>query len=230
MPRHVSLGLAAIFVLIVIPVSGQAEVITRLPTSEKVVALTFDACETTTPSFFDRTILDYLLRERMPSTFFVSGKFARRNQAALQDLARADFIEVENHSLSHRQHMEKLDEQEVRREILENEAIILEATGIKPAFFRFPGGNYNAATLRQVESFGYRVVHWSFASGDPDRHAGAGHLKRWVLERTRPGSILIFHINGRGYHTGEALPDIVDELRRRGYRFVTLKEALGSGS
>jgi peptidoglycan/xylan/chitin deacetylase (PgdA/CDA1 family) len=47
-----------------------------------------------------------------------------------------------------------------------------------------------------------------------------------VLAKTRPGSILIFHINGRGWSTAAALPDIVTELRRRGYRFTTLADAL----
>ncbi|MHC1745359.1 MAG: polysaccharide deacetylase family protein [Syntrophobacteraceae bacterium] len=229
MPRHVRKALAAVLLWIVVPVSGHCEVITRLPTSERVVALTFDACETMTPSYFDRTILDYLLREQIPATLFVSGKFAKRNQSVLHDLARVESFEVENHSLSHSQHMEKLDEATVRREVLENEAILLEATGVKPLFFRFPAGSYNSATLRLVESLGYRVVHWSFASGDPNRHTGASQLTRWVLDRVRPGSILIFHINGRGYHTGEALPRIVEELRQRGYRFVTLKESLGAG-
>ncbi|MGO9019182.1 MAG: polysaccharide deacetylase family protein [Syntrophobacteraceae bacterium] len=55
------------------------EVITRLPTNEKVVSLTFDACETRTPSNLDRSILNYLLGEHIPFTIFVSGKFAARN-------------------------------------------------------------------------------------------------------------------------------------------------------
>lgn len=219
-------ALSALIFFIGVPLGGHAEVITRLPTSEKVVALTFDACETKTPSFFDRSILDYLLREQIPATLFISGKFAIRNRDTIQDLVRYEFLEIENHSLSHFQHMEKLGEDAVRREVLENGAMIEEMTGIKPAFFRFPAGNHDEATLRQVEALGYRVVHWSFPSGDPDRHSGVGRLTRWVLERARPGSILIFHINGRGYHTGEALPRIVEELKRRGYRFVLLKPVL----
>lgn len=220
--------LAAALLLLTLPIAAAAEVITSLPTSEKVVALTFDACETTTPSFFDSRILDFLQQRRIPATFFVSGKFAKRNRAALEDLGRWGLFEVENHSLSHVQHMENLSEEQVRREVLECEAILRDATGVKPIFFRFPAGNYRASTLRAVESMGYRVVHWSFPSGDPDKRVGADRLSRWVLDRTRSGSILIFHINGRGYHTGEALPRIVDELQRRGYRFVTLREILGA--
>jgi peptidoglycan/xylan/chitin deacetylase (PgdA/CDA1 family) len=74
----------------------------------------------------------------------------------------------------------------------------------------------------------YRVVHWTFASGDPDSSITPSRLTRWVLAKTRPGSILIFHINGRGWSTGRALPGIAAELRKRGYVFVKIEDALGS--
>jgi peptidoglycan/xylan/chitin deacetylase (PgdA/CDA1 family) len=47
-----------------------------------------------------------------------------------------------------------------------------------------------------------------------------------TMERTRPGDILIFHVNGRGWHTAEALPRIVDGLAARGYTFVALEGQL----
>jgi peptidoglycan/xylan/chitin deacetylase (PgdA/CDA1 family) len=50
-----------------------------------------------------------------------------------------------------------------------------------------------------------------------------------VVSKATPGSILIFHINGRGYHTGEALPRIVHELKGKGYRFISLEELFDSG-
>ncbi len=40
------------------------------------------------------------------------------------------------------------------------------------------------------------------------------------------GDILIHHINGRGWHTAEALPRLLAGLRDRGYRFVLLKDFL----
>jgi hypothetical protein len=47
-----------------------------------------------------------------------------------------------------------------------------------------------------------------------------------VIRNTKPGSILIFHANGRGYKTGEALPEIVRILKQKGYRFVRLEDYL----
>ncbi len=207
---------------------AHAEVVTRLPGKEPLIALTFDGCETKTPSFFDEKIVAYLLAEKIPFTLFISGKFARRNAVELKSLAQNPLVEVENHSLNHIQHMERLTADRIIREVVGCEELLTEITGRKPIFFRFPAGNYDQRSLKIVEDLGYRVVHWSFASGDPDKRVTPGWLSTWVLGKARQGNILIFHINGRGYSTGKALPVIVRELRSKGYRFVLLQDALGT--
>jgi peptidoglycan-N-acetylglucosamine deacetylase len=218
--------LILVFALAVTGTAG-AEVITQLPTRDKVVALTFDACETRTPSYFDRKILDYLVEHKIPCTIFVSGKFAQRNQEELRKIAQLDFVEIENHSLTHPQHMERLSPGKIEQEVVQNAQLLQTITHYQPVFFRFPAGNYDRKTLHLVESLGYQVVHWTFPSGDPDKKISAPRLSSWVMARTRPGNILIFHINGRGYQTGEALPVIVQDLTQKGYRFVKLRDILG---
>jgi peptidoglycan/xylan/chitin deacetylase (PgdA/CDA1 family) len=217
---------ALILASLAAPRAARAEVVTRLPSRDKVLALTFDACETITPAFLDASISDFLVGERIPFTIFACGRFARHNREALAALARLDFVEIENHSMNHDNHMERMDEATVRREVVEAETLLKSVTGRRTRYFRFPAGNYDARSLAAVEGLGYRVVHWSFASGDPAKSLTPEHETEWVLEKCRPGGILIFHINGRGWSTGRALPGIVDELRRRGYRFARLDSAL----
>ncbi len=209
---------------------ARAELITRLPSAaekQRSVALTFDACETRTPAYLDASIRDFLVAGRIPFTLFACGRFARHNRAALAELARLDFVEIENHSMNHDNHMDRLDDATVRREVLEAESLLRDITHRRTRYFRFPAGNYDARTLADVEALGYRVVHWSFASGDPDPKVTPAKETEWVLQKTRPGGILIFHINGRGWSTGQALPGIVAQLRARGYRFARLDTLLG---
>ncbi len=201
-------------------------IITTLPTRDSVVALTFDACETVSPSHFDTTILNYLVAHQIPFTVFVSGKFVSRNRSQIHDLSQTEFVEIENHSFAHEQHMENLDIEKIQLDVKQNGDSILAICGTRPRLFRFPGGHYSQAALTAVESLGYRVVHWTFESGDPDPGVSIRHLVDWVLLKSRPGSILIFHINGRGYATGMALPKIVETLSRKGFRFVLLKDYL----
>ncbi len=70
-------------------------------------------------------------------------------------------------------------------------------------------------------------VLWSV---DPSDYAspGAGAIVQRVVSHTGPGAIIIEHDGGgpRG-QTLAALPQIVSELRARGYRFVTVTTLLG---
>lgn len=50
------------------------QIITEFNTHDKLVALTFDACETKTPSYFDKGILNYVIDEKLPVTFFFKWK------------------------------------------------------------------------------------------------------------------------------------------------------------
>jgi len=228
--KRVHLVLASTsLILLLLPSPSQGAVITRLPTHERVVALTFDACETITPAYFDMPLLNYLLKEKLPFTLFLSGKFALEpsNALVIRELAGNPRVEIENHSFYHPLHMERLPAQRVKEEVLKTQKLLFRLTRRKTRFFRFPGGYCSARTVALVEKLGYRVVHWTFTSGDPDRRITPKKLENWVLEKTRPGSILIFHINGRGYSTSTALPVIVKELVRKGYRFVRLDQFIG---
>jgi len=224
--HHWSRGCLALFALCVAGAPARADVVTRLPTQDKVVALTFDACEALTPVRLDRTISDYLVGRRVPFTIFMGGLFARGNASEVKELATYDFIEIENHSYSHNNNMPSLTDHRVRGEVLRAQGEITKATGRVPQFFRFPAGVYDDRTLAIVEGLGYRAVHWRWPEGDPDAFESADMLVRKTLTRTEPGDILIFHINGRGVHTREALPRIIDGLERKGYRFVLLKDYL----
>lgn len=218
---------ALLCVLLALALPARAEVILHLPTQAKVVALTFDACEGKgKPAWFDRSILAYLEAEKLPFTIFATGLFAERNRDELARLSKLPQVEIENHSFDHPQHMERLDGPRMIAEVRDADRVIAAITGRKPAYFRFPAGSYDAPTLAAIEATDHKVVHWSWASGDPVKGLAPAHLKSWVLAKTRPGDILIFHINGRAPATGQALPAMVAELRKRGYGFVRLDEVV----
>ncbi len=196
-------------------------IITHINREDKVVFLTFDACETRSPAYFDRPLLEYIVENKLPVTLFLSGKFIERNREDVEKISRSDFIRIENHSYSHRD-FRRLSPSEIREDVLKNEQLIYEVTGRKPRLFRFPYGYYTEEAIGIIEELGYRIVHWSFESGDPDRTLTSNRLYEHVISNSRNGSILIFHINGRGWKTGEVLPHVVKYLREKGFRFELL--------
>ena len=199
-------------------------VLTRIETRDKIVVLSFDACQAGKRVALDRGITDLLVTRQVPFTIFVGGRFARDNATELRDLARLPFVDLENHSWSHPTDMRLLDDEQVRSEVRRAAAMIESTTGRRTRLFRFPGGNADDRTVAIVHRLGYSVVHWRWAEGDPDPAVNADQLVTQTLARTRPGDILIFHVNGRGWHTAEALPRILDGLAARGYRIVGLRE------
>ncbi len=205
-----------------------ADVILRLPTSERVVALTFDACEQRRPMKLDTGISDYLVAHRIPFTVFLSGRFVEDNEDAVRALSKLSFVELENHSWDHPNRMTRLTDDAVRDEILRTDAEIRRVTGRGTAFFRFPAITYDARTLADAEALGFRVVHYRWEAGDPDPRETAERIVRETLEAVRPGDILIQHINGRGWHSAQAMPRLVAGLQSAGYRFVLLRDYLTS--
>lgn len=209
------------------PDEWPATIHTRLSARGKIVALTFDACEAGERMQLDAGIADYLVAQEIPFTIFAGGRFVRDNRDAISALSLHPFVAIENHSWSHPRDMRLLTDQEILDEVSRTQRIIAGVVGHAPKYFRFPGGHADERTVAVVASLGVQVVHWRWPEGDPDPHIDADMLVQQTLERTRPGDILIFHINGRGWHTAEALPHVVEGLRSRGFRFVSLDEGFG---
>ena len=208
------------------PAQAPLDIVTRLATHDKVIVLSFDACQAVERMSLDRGITDLLVARQVPFTVFVGGRFARDNAPALRELASHPFVDLENHSWSHPRDMRTLDDERVRAEVVRAATMIRELTGRRTRFFRFPGGNADERTVGLVESLGYTVVHWRWPEGDPDPNIDADTLVAQTLARARAGDILIFHTNGRGWHTAEALPRILDGLAAKGFRFVSLPDYL----
>ena len=193
------------------------------------IAITFDACATKTHGYgFDRPIYRILQREQIPSTIFISGRWGEFHARVMTELAADPLIEFGNHSYDH-PHMPRLSDGDIQREIDETEAV-LGRFGKRSVAFRPPFGDISDRMIDVVRARGLPVVMWDVVSGDPSASATAPGMIHVVSQKTRSGSIVIFHINGRGRQTAAALPTILKRLRARGFQFVRLSELLTGGA
>jgi peptidoglycan/xylan/chitin deacetylase (PgdA/CDA1 family) len=203
------------------PIHGVA---TRAP----VVAITFDACATRTQTYgFDRAVYEIIHRDKVPATIFVSGHWVDGHAADMATLARDPLIGFGDHSYDH-PHMSRLTAARQGEEIDRTEAA-LARYGKKSVAFRPPFGDWSPRLIDVVHAHGLPTVTWDVVSADPSKKTTTAGMYRNVVPRARPGSIIIFHINGRGWKTAEALPEILRGLRARGLRFVSLAELLSLG-
>ncbi|MEW1613436.1 MULTISPECIES: polysaccharide deacetylase family protein [unclassified Streptomyces] len=209
--------------------------------AEKVVALTFDADMTADQGpraeageRFDNPELIALLRRlEVPSTVFMTGRWAEEYPAQAKDIGTDDLFEVANHSYSHYAFTDDcyglpvVPEDAMARDV-ERAFSAFRQAGVRNVvpYFRFPGGCYDDAALRALTPASVTAVQWDVVSGDAFA-TDAGAVAQQVLEGVRPGSLVVLHCTRSAAPvTGEAVSRIVPELRKRGYRFVKVSELM----
>lgn len=229
--------------------AGRTPVFERRPTggegaggaAEKVVALTFDADMTADQGprakageRFDNPELIALLRRlEVPSTVFMTGRWAEEYPGQAKGIGSDDLFEIANHSYSHYAFtadcygLPVVTEDAMARDV-ERAFTAFRRAGVRNVvpYFRFPGGCYDDAALGALAPADVTAVQWDVVSGDAFA-TDAGAVAEQVLDGVRPGSLVVMHCTRSAAPvTGEAVRRIVPELRKRGYRFVKVSELM----
>ena len=200
-------------------------VIRHGPRKTREIALTFDACSSRGRGKLDTAVAGVLLRTRTPATVFLGGKWAKDVARALRGLASDSLIEFGNHAYMH-PHLLTLSDDSIRQELRKAQRAIKGVVGKKPVLFRAPYGEVDGRVAAVAESLGLTVIEYDLPSGDPDSLLSEQAIVRYVSSMARGGSIIVMHINTRGWHTADALPEIIANLRRKGYTFVTVSRLI----
>jgi len=203
---------------------NRGEVVWEISTTEKVIALTFD--DGPHPEHTPQ-ILDLLKQYNAKATFFVVGNKVERFPELLQREVNEGH-ELANHTYSHAFLSKRTN---MKKEINKTEALIESVTHTRSHLFRPPGGIYNEGLVNLVKQEGYKMVMWSWHLDTRDWDSpGVQRIVNRVLKNANNGNIVLFHdyIEGRT-QTIEALKQILPELEKRGYKFVTVSELLSYG-
>jgi peptidoglycan/xylan/chitin deacetylase (PgdA/CDA1 family) len=207
--------------------SHTAGVLTHGPSDCHAIAITFDLCPVKEGSGFDEPLVRFLIEHRIHATFFPSGSWISKHDVALRELLAQPFFEIGTHGETHAL-LTKLSAGAQLREILGPVETLNARYGAQTTLFRPPYGDYNDDTVRVAKSAGLTVVTWSVVSGDPDPRLVPSRIEEEVERRARNGSIIIFHANGRGWHTPEVIADVYQKLLvQRGFAARTISELQG---
>jgi peptidoglycan/xylan/chitin deacetylase (PgdA/CDA1 family) len=200
----------------------EAGELVRLPTKQRVVALTLDGGGNNVGA---ARMLATLKREQVPATFFLTGRFVRLYPALARRIGESYL--VGNHTYDHAT-LPGLPSSAVRSEIVRAAGVIRKGTGRDPRpLFRFPYGARDSRTLAIANSLGYTSVRWTADTLGWMGAAQRGRAVPHILANLEPGAILLVHVGAaRDGSTVDAdvLPTLIRAIRARGYRFVTLSD------
>jgi chitin deacetylase len=201
------------------------EIIPRVNTSQKLVALTFD--DGPTPQGTDQ-ILAVLSEANVKATFFVTGAELEQNSEQGKKIVAAGH-ELGNHSYSHVR-MFFVTPSFVRQEIESTDKLIRETGFQGEILFRPPYGKKLFTLPYYLWRHQRKTITWDVEPDSyPEIAADANKIVEHVLSNTRPGSIIILHVmypNRR--ESMKAVKNIMEGLKAQGYSFKTVSELIAA--
>jgi len=208
-------------------------VLTHVTTEDPAIALTFDACGGSGGDGYDADLIDYLRREHIPATLFLTSKWISERRATARALASDPLFEIENHGSAHRPcSVTGRSAWGIRGtrnvgdavdEIQRGARAILDLTGRSPRFYRPGTAYFDDVCLDVIGALGQSPAGFA-VNGD----GGTGFTRAQVKEaivKAKSGSILLFHMNHPDGHTAEGVMDAIPILRARGVKLLRLSDA-----
>ena len=168
-------------------------------------------------------ILDTLKEKNVRAAFFITGPYLRDHEALVRRMVEEGHI-VGNHTENHPSLPTVTSDEKLRAEIDVLSQAFYEKFGQEMRYIRPPKGEYNARTLSLTKDMGYTNVFWSFAYEDwaQDKTRGKAYAYEKVMDGLHGGAVILLHAVSRD--NAEALGDIIDGAREKGYVFRSLDE------
>jgi peptidoglycan/xylan/chitin deacetylase (PgdA/CDA1 family) len=189
----------------------------HVPTRQSLVALTIDDGP---DPISTSAILAELRRHDARATFFLITDRLRGQEPLVSRLV-AEGHELGNHFTRDRPGV-RLGTRAFEADLLRSDGAL--APWGRPAWARPGSGWYSQAMIGVMQRHGYRCALGSVYPFDATIPS-AGWASSYILRNVRPGAIVILHDGGsRGRRTARVLAEVLPELRRRGYRVVSLSE------
>jgi peptidoglycan/xylan/chitin deacetylase (PgdA/CDA1 family) len=136
---------------------------------------------------------------------------------------RVPFFEIALHGHRHPR-LVGASPETIRAEIEDGRAALRRLGASPSPLFRPPYLDLPPGLPEIARQSGVLTIAGDAGLGDSDRNRGAAALERDAIRWVQAGSIILLHVNGRGYGTADTVRDLVPAFRERGYRFVTVSE------
>jgi len=201
----------------------------------KIIYLTFDADMThlmkqeqergLVERWYDPTLIEYLEKNNIPATFFVTGMFAEMYPDLVKRIANNPNFSVQNHTYDHKAfephcfHLPFItSDKQKKAEILKTQNILKSLTGYAPAYFRYPGLCHNTHDDALVAALKLSLVHGEISSGDAYLKKPELIVNNILNNISYNHYVIVFHMGTiKSPATTEAVKLLIPRLKKLGY-------------
>jgi len=202
-----------------IQVFGRYEPIYQGRKDKKLMAFT---CNVAWGNEYIPPLLEIFREKNVKATFFIEGRWAEKYPDLLRLIYESGH-EIGNHGYSHAHHAELSYEQNLN-EIKKAEQTIENIIGVKTTLFAPPYGEFSEQTMKAASTMNYRLIMWTIDTIDWKK-PGVDYIVNKVLDNAGNGKIVLMHPTE---DTVKAMPTIIDNLYREGYKITTVSELLST--
>lgn len=179
------------------------------------IAITFD--DGPHPHYTEQ-LLDGLKERGVKATFFVTGEHASIHPDIIKRIREEGHL-IGNHTYKHTQ-LQSTNREEFKQELVETNEIIKEITGEDTIYVRPPYGSWDKSLEQELNMF---PVLWTV---DPLDWCSdnVSCIVQNTVSKTKENDIILMHDY---YETSvTAALEVIDELQKEGYQFVTVEDIL----
>lgn len=174
----------------------------------KIVLFTFDDAPKGEST---EKILSILKKHDVPAIFFVNGIWIVKNKELLHKIKNDGHL-IGNHTYSH-PNLKKIPSEKVKEEIIKNNTLINDLTGIKPKYFRPPFGAHNQVVDEFVKKENMQLMTWTLGSLDWE-YKSKEKIINQVMDNLHPGANILMHDTNL---TAELLDELIIKIHAKGY-------------
>jgi peptidoglycan-N-acetylglucosamine deacetylase len=171
-------------------------------------------------------ILDELKKQNVKAaTFFLAGSWAERHPDIVSRIVK-DGYEIGILGFEYKDYTD-LEDVKISQDISKAQEAFRKLNVKDIKLLRAPTGHFDKRTLKIANRYGYTVVHWSVDSKDWNNPGVAAIVKN--VKKAEKGDIVLLHASDSAKQTAKALPLILEDIRQKGFKLVSVSEMIANG-